>query len=254
MAAGNRGGFNPYRDSHGRYSAPSGGGAQINAAIRQAAGRSAQTSIPRGTTAWAGGAAKGDVPASAPTLGKTTLGRGNVGSGKASMMQNVGTDSEHFAAIGRAPAKGTSLEKPFTTPALSKATRALLEEDGDSVDPEMAHILKGGPVDLLDSMAYIARDVRGGTNIGHAILKDNGFIPRSATIQHVDDLLATRYEHESAPQYAMRMLRAMGTAIAAGHDPETVMTQLGDTTSPSQDEYANDVAREAGQSPDAPNG
>ncbi|MEI7772686.1 MAG: hypothetical protein WCI67_22030 [Chloroflexales bacterium] len=40
MAAGNRGGFNPYRDHAGRFSGPTGGGgAQINAALRKAAGR-----------------------------------------------------------------------------------------------------------------------------------------------------------------------------------------------------------------------
>ena len=41
MAAGNRGGFNPYHDANGRFSGPSGGGgSQINPAIRSAVGPS----------------------------------------------------------------------------------------------------------------------------------------------------------------------------------------------------------------------
>lgn len=49
MAAGNRGGFNPYRDHAGRFSGPTGGGgggAQINNAIRAAAGRGGSSSAP----------------------------------------------------------------------------------------------------------------------------------------------------------------------------------------------------------------
>ncbi|MEI7769646.1 MAG: hypothetical protein WCI67_06655 [Chloroflexales bacterium] len=58
MPAGNRGGFNPYRDRRGRWAAADaapapapatsgGGGAEINAAIRAAAGRTAEPTGPR---------------------------------------------------------------------------------------------------------------------------------------------------------------------------------------------------------------
>ncbi len=171
------------------------------------------------------------------------------GAGQTPLLTDAGTANEHVTALDRASLVGPSPEQPFAAFAFGASAQAVIDaaipvEFRDELD--MTGLT---PQIVFDRIAFLT-DVPNGDTLARAILTDLGMLPATATLQNADDLLAAHYQGETPAQWGMRRLRAMGTLVAAGEDIWTVCWCL-PRNGPTSDFYAVDVARRAGQCPDA---
>ena len=218
MASGKgfRGGFNPFRDAHGRFSTPSGGGktpaAHMNNAIRTAAGRG-------------GSSGGGDGGSSGSNDPVTIAKRGAPGAGET--WPHDGDPLE-----GRHVVPGTNPLPKMSKITLDSADTAFLTHDGnDFMTQGYDHAMNNVP-DKAHGLA-MAISARLGESLrersgeigpdeaaaASKILAQNGFTAPATTntAKAMNDLLATRFATENNDQVYQRRLQAAALALKSSN-------------------------------------
>ncbi|NNJ12084.1 hypothetical protein EKD04_017275 [Chloroflexales bacterium ZM16-3] len=159
----------------------------------------------------------------------------------------VPVGEEYAQASERCIYDGASPEPLLGVLVISPATQLLIDGLNPFAREDIPAIIRDA-MHLAHNIAGL-NDMQGGIAVGLGILRDNGWLPDTATYAQVDDLIATHYARETPEQATGKKLRTMGAAIAAGENPEDVFSWMS-AMGPQQDDFALRIARRAQQATD----